>query len=144
LLSRRTLSGRPVSTISVRPRSAWSKRAFDRHELRPRAEQRRTQTAHGLHTLSTRGARGGCGAKRLISVTIAHRGSNGACRRAPARRCSQDHQRRRHTMDTYYKPADLARFPEMGENAPEIGKKFFEWYGAVFADGALTGARESR
>ena len=46
-------------------------------------------------------------------------------------------------MDTYYKPADLARFPEMGENAPEIGKKFFEWYGAVFADGALTAREKS-
>ena len=46
-------------------------------------------------------------------------------------------------MDTYYKPADLARFPEMGENAPEIGKKFFDWYGAVFADGALTAREKS-
>src|SRR5204862_4580135 len=52
-------------------------------------------------------------------------------------------QRRRNTMDTYYKPADLARFPEMGENAPEIGKKFFDWYGAVFADGALTAREKS-
>jgi alkylhydroperoxidase/carboxymuconolactone decarboxylase family protein len=44
-------------------------------------------------------------------------------------------------MDTYYKPADLARFPEMGENAPHLAQKFFDWYGTVFADGALT-ARE--
>lgn len=44
-------------------------------------------------------------------------------------------------METYYRPADLARFPEMGENAPELAKKFFAWYGAVFQDGALT-ARE--
>lgn len=44
-------------------------------------------------------------------------------------------------MDTYYRPADLARFPEVGENAPELAQKFFAWYGAVFADGALT-ARE--
>ena len=41
-------------------------------------------------------------------------------------------------METYYRPADLARFPEVGENAPELGKKFFEYYGAVFAEGALT------
>jgi alkylhydroperoxidase/carboxymuconolactone decarboxylase family protein len=44
-------------------------------------------------------------------------------------------------MDTYYKPADLARFPEIGKNAPELATKFFEYYGAVFADGALS-ARE--
>ena len=44
-------------------------------------------------------------------------------------------------MQTYYDPADLAKFPHIAEHAPELGKKFFEWYGAVFADGALT-ARE--
>ena len=44
-------------------------------------------------------------------------------------------------MDTYYDPADLARFHEIGEHAPELSKKFFDWYGAVFEDGALT-ARE--
>jgi 4-carboxymuconolactone decarboxylase len=46
-------------------------------------------------------------------------------------------------MDTYYKPADLARFPEVGENAPELARKFFDWYGAVFADGALTAREKS-
>jgi len=45
------------------------------------------------------------------------------------------------TMDTYYDPADLARFHEIGEHAPELADKFFAWYGAVFEDGALT-ARE--
>lgn len=44
-------------------------------------------------------------------------------------------------MDTYYRPADLPRFSEIGENAPELAAKFFDWYGAVFQDGALT-ARE--
>ena len=44
-------------------------------------------------------------------------------------------------MDTYYHPPDLAKFGEIGENAPELGKKFFDWYGAVFADGALRRAR---
>ena len=44
-------------------------------------------------------------------------------------------------MDKYYDPADLAKFHEIGEHAPELGKKFFEWYGAVFEDGALA-ARE--
>jgi len=44
-------------------------------------------------------------------------------------------------METYYDPADLAKFPSIAEHASELGKKFFDWYGAVFADGALT-ARE--
>jgi 4-carboxymuconolactone decarboxylase len=44
-------------------------------------------------------------------------------------------------MDHYYDRHDLAKFPEIGANAPELGKKFFDWYGSVFADGALT-ARE--
>jgi len=44
-------------------------------------------------------------------------------------------------MDTYYDPKDLARFAEVGKDAPEIAKKFFDYYQAVFAAGALT-ARE--
>lgn len=39
---------------------------------------------------------------------------------------------------TYYKPEDLAKFGEIGEGNPELAKKFFEYYGAVFEDGALT------
>lgn len=46
-------------------------------------------------------------------------------------------------MDTYYDPADLAKFSEIGEHAPELGKKFFDWYGSVFADGALTAREKS-
>jgi 4-carboxymuconolactone decarboxylase len=38
----------------------------------------------------------------------------------------------------YYRQDDLPRFPEMGQHAPELWKKFSEWYGAVFAEGALT------
>ena len=41
-------------------------------------------------------------------------------------------------MDTYYHPKDLARFGEMGLEAPELWKKFSEWYNAVFQEGALT------
>jgi len=41
-------------------------------------------------------------------------------------------------MDTYYHPKDLARFAEMGEEAPELWRKFLEWYNAVFKEGALT------
>lgn len=40
--------------------------------------------------------------------------------------------------DSYYDPADLPRFDEMGDEAPELWKKFSAWYGAVFEDGALT------
>lgn len=45
--------------------------------------------------------------------------------------------------DTYYDPKDLARFPAIAEHAPEMGKKFFDWYGSVFADGALTAREKS-
>jgi alkylhydroperoxidase/carboxymuconolactone decarboxylase family protein len=38
---------------------------------------------------------------------------------------------------------DLAKFGTIGENAPELAKKFFEWYTAVFADGALSAREKS-
>jgi alkylhydroperoxidase/carboxymuconolactone decarboxylase family protein len=41
-------------------------------------------------------------------------------------------------MDSYYDPKDLAKFEEVGEDAPELAKKFFEYYGAVFAEGELS------
>lgn len=44
-------------------------------------------------------------------------------------------------MSHYYDHEDLAKFGEIGKNVPALTEKFFEWYGAVFADGALT-ARE--
>ena len=44
-------------------------------------------------------------------------------------------------MDTYYEPKDLDAFGTIAEHAPDLGAKFFAWYGAVFQDGALT-ARE--
>jgi hypothetical protein len=34
-------------------------------------------------------------------------------------------------MDTYYNPKDLLKFGEIGEGAPELWKKFSEWYGAA-------------
>ena len=40
--------------------------------------------------------------------------------------------------DHYYNAHDLARFPEMGKDAPELAKKFFDYYGAVFAEGTLS------
>jgi len=45
--------------------------------------------------------------------------------------------------DHYYQAHDLARFPEIGKNAPDLAKKFFDWYGAVFADGALSAREKS-
>lgn len=41
-------------------------------------------------------------------------------------------------MDTYYDSADLGDFASIGKNAPELAAKFFDYYGAVFAEGALT------
>ncbi len=41
-------------------------------------------------------------------------------------------------MDTYYNPADLAKFSQVGEGNKELMDKFFAWYGAVFAEGALS------
>ena len=46
-------------------------------------------------------------------------------------------------METYYHPADLAKFPDMGKNVPELWHKYMEYYGAVFADGALTEREKS-
>ncbi len=45
--------------------------------------------------------------------------------------------------DHYYHSADLGRFGDIAKNAPELGKKFFDWYGAVFAEGALTAREKS-
>lgn len=41
-------------------------------------------------------------------------------------------------MTSYYHPADLGAFKNIGKNAPELTEKFFAWYEAVFADGALS------
>ena len=41
-------------------------------------------------------------------------------------------------MPGYYHSEDLPRFPDIGKDAPDLWKKFSDWYGAVFAEGALT------
>ena len=41
-------------------------------------------------------------------------------------------------MPGYYHQEDLAHFADLGEHAPDLWKKFAAWYGAVFAEGALT------
>jgi alkylhydroperoxidase/carboxymuconolactone decarboxylase family protein len=45
--------------------------------------------------------------------------------------------------DHYYDHDDLARFSEIGKNSPDLAAKFFEWYRAVFADGALSAREKS-
>jgi len=43
----------------------------------------------------------------------------------------------------HYHREDLAQFGEIGKNCPELAEKFFAWYTAVFADGALTAREKS-
>jgi alkylhydroperoxidase/carboxymuconolactone decarboxylase family protein len=43
----------------------------------------------------------------------------------------------------YYHDGDLARFPEIGNNRSDLTQKFFAWYGAVFAEGALSAREKS-
>ncbi len=43
--------------------------------------------------------------------------------------------------DSYYDASDLKKFSDIREHAPELADKFFDWYQAVFAEGALS-ARE--
>lgn len=43
----------------------------------------------------------------------------------------------------YYDRGELRQFPDIGKNAPDLARKFFEWYGAVFADGALSAREKS-
>jgi alkylhydroperoxidase/carboxymuconolactone decarboxylase family protein len=46
-------------------------------------------------------------------------------------------------MSDYYEQKDLAAFPSIGENAPELARTFFAWYGATFGDGALSAREKS-
>lgn len=41
-------------------------------------------------------------------------------------------------METYYTPEDLPKFDQIGKDAPELAKKFFDYYQAVFSEGDLT------
>jgi len=44
---------------------------------------------------------------------------------------------------TYFDPADLKKFGNITEWQEELGKKFFDYYGAVFQEGALTSREKS-
>jgi 4-carboxymuconolactone decarboxylase len=41
-------------------------------------------------------------------------------------------------MAGYYQPEQLRKFGDIAEGGTELARKFFDWYGAVFADGALS------
>src|ERR687890_429080 len=43
----------------------------------------------------------------------------------------------------YYDHADLARFGEVNRGAGHLADKFFDYYNAVFAEGALTAREKS-
>ncbi len=45
--------------------------------------------------------------------------------------------------DGYYHSHDLGKFPDMGKNRPELWAKFSDYYGAVFAEGALSQREKS-
>ena len=40
--------------------------------------------------------------------------------------------------DSYFKPEDLKKFGNIKDWQEELGEKFFDYYGAVFKEGALT------
>lgn len=44
---------------------------------------------------------------------------------------------------SYYDPKDLAKFGNITEYQPNLGKKFFDYYGDVFKEGALTEREKS-
>src|SRR3989304_1020564 len=44
---------------------------------------------------------------------------------------------------SYYDPADLAKFGKISEWQPEMGRKFFDYYGEVFKEGALSEREKS-
>jgi alkylhydroperoxidase/carboxymuconolactone decarboxylase family protein len=44
----------------------------------------------------------------------------------------------RENMETYYNPEDLPKFGEMGQEAGGLAQKFFDYYGAVMAEGELS------
>jgi len=46
-------------------------------------------------------------------------------------------------MSDYYDSKDLKKFGNITEWNENLGKKFFDWYGDVFAEGALTAREKS-
>lgn len=46
-------------------------------------------------------------------------------------------------MQSYYEPKDLKKFSNIIDWDKELGEKFFEYYGKVFEEGALTAREKS-
>ena len=46
-------------------------------------------------------------------------------------------------MKTYYDPEDLKKFGDIAEFEENLAGKFFDWYGEVFKEGALTEREKS-
>ena len=46
-------------------------------------------------------------------------------------------------MSGYYHEGHLARFGDIAQGSQELAAKFFDWYGAVFRDGALSEREKS-
>jgi alkylhydroperoxidase/carboxymuconolactone decarboxylase family protein len=46
-------------------------------------------------------------------------------------------------QNTYYDPKDLKKFGKITEWSEALGNKFFEYYGKVFEEGALTAREKS-
>jgi 4-carboxymuconolactone decarboxylase len=46
-------------------------------------------------------------------------------------------------MENYYSSQHLADFQRIADGSPALGRRFFEYYGEVFADGALTAREKS-
>ncbi|WP_029489803.1 arsenosugar biosynthesis-associated peroxidase-like protein [Aquimarina agarivorans] len=46
-------------------------------------------------------------------------------------------------LSTYYDPSDLRKFGKISEWNQELGDKFFDYYGSVFKDGALSAREKS-
>ena len=44
---------------------------------------------------------------------------------------------------TYYNPDDLKKFGKIAEFEPKLAEKFFDYYGEVFKEGALTEREKS-
>ncbi len=44
---------------------------------------------------------------------------------------------------SYYHHHDLGKFGDIAKGNPDLAAKFFDWYGAVFAEGALTAREKS-
>ena len=46
-------------------------------------------------------------------------------------------------MENYYRSEDLKKFPKVSEFDQELANNFFDYYGAVFAEGALSEKEKS-